>query len=275
MDEVLTYGELFAGIGGMGLGLERAGLECRWRVELDPWRRSVLEHHWPGVPTHDDVRTFPPYGTPRQWKVDVIAGGFPCQDLSYAGKGAGIEGERSGLWLEFARIIGHLQPRYAIVENVPALLDRGMGAVLGTISSLGYDAWYEALPAAAFGASQLRERVFLVAYPSEKRLATHLLASLAEDRDRDASGWRWNEQFERLRGRVGDQAYPPPIGHDEWSRGVQGGWDPPCVERGVRGATYGVPAGLDRIAALGDAICPDAAEWIGRRLIEFHLATES
>lgn len=130
----LTFGELFAGIGGFSLGLERAGMVCRWQVEIDPYARAVLAKHWPEVPKHDDVRTFPPQG---DYAVDVICGGFPCQDISVAGKGAGLAGARSGLWSEFARIIGHLRPSYVVVENVAALLARGMGTVLGDLSTLG------------------------------------------------------------------------------------------------------------------------------------------
>ncbi len=124
----LTFGSLFAGIGGFDLGFERAGLECKWQVEIDPYCQRVLAKHWPEVRRHDDIRTFPPDGS-DEWRVDVICGGFPCQDISDAGKRAGIDGERSGLWAEYARILGAIRPRFAVVENVAALLDNGMGSV--------------------------------------------------------------------------------------------------------------------------------------------------
>src|SRR5687767_562507 len=111
----MTFGSLFAGIGGFDLGFERAGMRCEWQVEIDPYCRRVLAKHWPDVRRWDDVRTFPPDG---DWGVDVICGGFPCQDISAAGKQAGIEGERSGLWGEYERIIRVLRPRIVVVENV-------------------------------------------------------------------------------------------------------------------------------------------------------------
>jgi DNA (cytosine-5)-methyltransferase 1 len=156
---VLTFGELFAGIGGFSLGLERAGMKCRWQVEIDPYANAVLRKHWPEVPKHDDVRTFPPQG---DYAVDVICGGFPCQDISVAGKGVGLAGARSGLWHEFARIIGDLRPRYVVVENVAALLARGMGRVLSDLSALGYDAEWHVVPASAVGAPHRRERVWII-----------------------------------------------------------------------------------------------------------------
>ena len=118
----LTFGSLFAGIGGFDLGLERAGMVCKWQVEIDEYATRVLEKHWPTVRRWNDVRTFPPEG---DWNVDVICGGFPCQDISVAGKGAGLAGARSGLWYEFARIIRHIRPRWVIVENVRAFTKNG------------------------------------------------------------------------------------------------------------------------------------------------------
>jgi DNA (cytosine-5)-methyltransferase 1 len=163
---MLTFGELFAGIGGFSLGLERAGMKCKWQVEIEPYARAVLKKHWPEVPKHDDVRTFPPQG---DYSVDLICGGFPCQDISLAGKGAGLAGARSGLWYEFARIIGDIRPRYVVVENVAALATRGLDAVLGTLSTLGYDAEWHVIPASAVGAPHRRERVWIVAYSASVR----------------------------------------------------------------------------------------------------------
>jgi DNA (cytosine-5)-methyltransferase 1 len=166
---VLTFGSLFAGIGGFDLGFERAGMQCKWQVEIDPYCQRVLAKHWPDVRRHDDVRTFPP-GDADDWRVDVICGGFPCQDISDAGKQAGIDGDRSGLWREYARIIRVLRPSYVVVENVSALLDRGLGRVLSDLAESGYDAEWDCLPAFAFGAPHLRDRVFVIAYPQCRRL---------------------------------------------------------------------------------------------------------
>ena len=121
-------------------------------------------------------------------QIDVLCGGFPCQDLSVAGKGAGIDGARSGLWSEYARLIGELRPRYVIVENVPALLGRGLGRVLGDLSALGYDAEWDCLPASAFGAPHRRDRIWIVAYPGSEGLEGHRSAERDEAEATDAGG---------------------------------------------------------------------------------------
>lgn len=158
--------DLFSGIGGFSLGLERAGFKTVAFCEIDPFCRRVLAKHWPNVPCYEDVRTLSAQHITADGLVpEVICGGFPCQDISVAGKGAGLAGERSGLWSEFARLIGELRPRYAIVENVSALLGRGLGTVLGDLSSIGYDAEWHCIPASAIGAPHRRDRVWIVAYP--------------------------------------------------------------------------------------------------------------
>lgn len=157
----MTFGSLFAGIGGFDLGLERAGMVCRWQVEIDDYCRRVLGKHWPDVQRYEDVKDV---GAHNLEPVDLICGGFPCQDISYAGQGAGIGGARSGLWGEYARIIRELRPGYVIVENVPALLTRGMGRVLRDLARCGYDAEWSVVSACAMGAPHVRRRLFIVAY---------------------------------------------------------------------------------------------------------------
>jgi DNA (cytosine-5)-methyltransferase 1 len=158
--------ELFAGIGGIGIGLERAGIPVAWRCEIDPDRRALLEQRYPGVPVFPDVGTL--RGADAE-PVALLAGGFPCQDVSDAGRRAGIDGEQSGLWTHFARLVRELRPRYVLVENVPGLLVRGMGRVVGNLAASGYDAEWDCLPAAAFGAPHLRARIWLLAYPRGQR----------------------------------------------------------------------------------------------------------
>jgi len=170
--------DLFSGIGGFSLGLERTGgFETVAFCEIEPFPRKVLAKHWPGVPCYEDVRTLTGERLAADGiAVDVITGGFPCQDISIAGKKAGIgEGTRSGLWSEIVRLIGDLQPRYVIVENVANLLSgpsekRGgwFGRILGDLAECGYNAEWENIPAAALGAPHRRERVWLVAYPNKK-----------------------------------------------------------------------------------------------------------
>jgi DNA (cytosine-5)-methyltransferase 1 len=166
---VLTFGSLFSGIGGMDLGLERAGLRCLWQSEIDAYAvEHVLSRHWPNVRQLGDATKID-YADVE--KPDVLAGGFMCTDLSVAGKQAGMgESTRSGItWRELVRAIRELRPRYVLVENVPALLsgERGgwFGKVLGELATLGYDAEWDCIPAKAFGAPHERDRVFIVAYP--------------------------------------------------------------------------------------------------------------
>lgn len=161
----MKIGSLFSGIGGLELGLEWAGVgHTAWQVESDPYCRQVLAHHWPDAGRFDDVCTV---GAHNLAPVDVICGGFPCQDISYAGLGAGLQGARSGLWREFARIIREVGPAYVVVENVRALLTRGIDQVLGTLADLGYDAEWHSLSAAEVGASHRRQRIFIIAWRRE------------------------------------------------------------------------------------------------------------
>lgn len=157
---------LFAGIGGFDLGLERTGgFETVAFCEIDPFCQRVLKKHWPEVPCYDDVRTLTAERLAADGiAVDVICGGFPCQDISTAGKGAGLAGERSGLWSEIARLVGELRPQFVIVENVSALLGRGLGTVLGDLAALGYDAEWHCIPASAVGAPHRRDRIWIIAY---------------------------------------------------------------------------------------------------------------
>jgi DNA (cytosine-5)-methyltransferase 1 len=158
----LTVGSLFSGIGGIDLGLERAGMTVAWQCEIDPAAASVLNRWWPFTPTYDNVKDID-VSAPR---VDVLCGGFPCQDLSVAGNRAGLAGERSGLFFEFMRIAGALAPDWVVIENVPGLLSSNeggdMGTVLGTLADLGYGWAYRVLDAQYFGVAQRRRRVFIV-----------------------------------------------------------------------------------------------------------------
>jgi DNA (cytosine-5)-methyltransferase 1 len=159
--------DLFSGIGGFSLGLERTGgFTTVAFCEIEPFCQRVLAKHWPKVPIYDDVRELTGARLAADGiAVDVICGGFPCQDISFAGKRAGLEGARSGLWSEYGRLIGELRPRFVIVENVPGLLSLGMGTVLGDLAALRYDAVWDCVPAAAVGAPHRRDRVWLVAHP--------------------------------------------------------------------------------------------------------------
>jgi len=157
----MRFGSFFSGIEGIGLGLERAGMTCRWQVEIDPYCLAVLRKHWPDVPKYGDIRALT--GDELE-PVDLICGGFPCQPVSLAGRRRGAADER-WLWPEFARLLRVLRPRFALLENVPGLLaGGGMAEVLGDLAALGFDAEWDCIPAAAVGAPHLRYRVFICAY---------------------------------------------------------------------------------------------------------------
>jgi len=159
---MLTIGSLFSGIGGLELGLEAAGLgPVLWQVESDPFCRAVLARHWPHTTQHDDVRTA---GAANLVPVDLICGGFPCQGLSVAGKKLGLDDPRSGLWREFARIVGELSPRFVVVENVARLASSGLDTVAGDLERSGYAVWGRIVAARDVGAPHRRERLFLVAH---------------------------------------------------------------------------------------------------------------
>lgn len=224
----MTVGSLFSGIGGLDLGLERAGMTIRWQVETDPYASAVLAKHWPDVPRYGDISGL---GGEELEPVDLICGGFPCQDVSNAGKRAGIEGQRSGLWSEYARIVRALRPCYVLVENVSALLGRGFGRVVGDLAACGYDAEWDCIPAAAVGAPHIRDRVFIVAHPAGAGLEVRF----------DQGGLR---QFAAT------------VGARQWA-----------IEPNVGRVAHGVPSRVDRLRGLGNAVVPQVAEYVGRRIM--------
>jgi len=158
--------DLFSGIGGFSLGLEAASPRFHTAAfcEIDPYNRAILNHHWPGVPQHDDVRTIiPPAG------INAICGGFPCQDASSGNaKGQGTNGPRTGLFREIIRLANKIRPHFILMENVSNLLGRGFGDVLGAVAEIGYDAEWECISAFDAGAEHERDRVWILCYPSSE-----------------------------------------------------------------------------------------------------------
>lgn len=234
---------LFAGIGGLELGLERAGMSIVGQVELDPFCRSILAHHWPEVPKHDDVRTAPGWwASAVRPAVDLVTGGFPCQPFSTAGRRRGIADERWG-WPWMAAVVRVVRPRYVLVENVAALLDDGdaFGWVLRDLAALGFDAQWSVLPACAVGAPHTRERLFLVAH--SHRVDGPPRVGLGNGRPLP-------------RRRRGPHPWPDPI------NGLLA--TPPDTS----GMAHGIPPQLDgpRVRALGNAVVPHVAEHIGHMI---------
>lgn len=269
--------DLFSGIGGFSLGLERAGMTTVAFCEIEPYCQAVLKKHWPGVPVYDDVRTL----TRERLRadgitdIDVVCGGFPCQDISGAGKQAGIDGERSGLWAEFARLIGDIRPRYAIVENVAALLSgdggRWFGRVLGDLAEIGYDAEWHCIPASAVGAPHRRDRVWVVAHATRERcgeagrdsercaqrlagggtlLADTLRAGLSD-------GGQTGVETCAHEGAGGEALAEPKRRGGAW-------W---AIEPGMGRMADGVPDRAHRLNGLGNAVVPQIPEIIGRALM--------
>ena len=242
--------DLFAGIGGFTLGLERAGFETVAFCEIEPYAQKVLAKHWPGVPIYDDVRQLTAERLIRDGiGVDVITGGFPCQDVSASGRKAGIDGERSGLYRELLRICEEVQPRYVLIENVRNLLSGDKGGwfrqFLRDFSKVGFDAEWHVIPASSLGASHKRERVWIVAYPSSPRSE----AGLPEAGYRQA----WNPEITHY---LGDRL--------AWWQGCRK-WEPePRLDRVVDG----FPSRSHRLKCLGNAVVPQIPELIGRAILE-------
>lgn len=161
----MTHGSLFSGIGGFELGAEMSGIETIWNCEIEPYQRKILKQHFTKTTIqYEDIRelTSPGY-------VDIISGGFPCQDISIAGRAKGIGGEKSGLWSEMGRIIGAVRPRYVIIENSPMLIKRGLGKILYDLSQIGYILEWQCLSASQFGYNHRRTRFYGIAYPCAQR----------------------------------------------------------------------------------------------------------
>ena len=262
---------LFSGIGGIDLGLERAGCKIVGQVEIDPYCRRVLTRHWPDVPQHNDVRTCVEWwqSEPRP-TVDLICGGFPCQDISNAGRRVGIEGERSGLWQWMWRAIRDLRPRYALLENVSAILVRGLDVVSADLAAIGYDLQWDCIPAASVGAPHRRDRWFGVAYASSqarRRVSFGRRGGSAGNATTagyvaDANGTR----PQGLRCTHGLRVFSEKVeasGNSWWS-----------VESGLDRVASGIPARVDRLRALGNAVVPAVAEHVGRLIVDFDRARQ-
>jgi DNA (cytosine-5)-methyltransferase 1 len=295
--------DLFSGIGGFSLGLERAGMKTIAFCEIDKKAQLVLKKHWPDVPIFEDVSTLKKEDIHEQ--VDVICGGFPCQDISVAGRGAGLEGARSGLWYEFHRLIKEIRPRYAIIENVSALRSRGLDKILGSLAEIGYDAEWHCIPASAVGAPHQRDRIWILAYPQCEREGRRGIQRPRKDLEAMASGS--SNQFvgasealantnstsglDVFRKQLdGEEQREPclsstPLSHanDRWlewrKQWVEGGeengdtgfkrkWP---VEPNVGRVAHGIPNRVDRLKQLGNAVVPQIPELIGNMVMKHHV----
>lgn len=275
---MMRIGSLFSGVGGLERGLELAGLgTVAFQCEIDPFCRQVLAKHWPNATRYNDVREVG-HGTAR---VDVLCGGFPCQDVSLAGKRAGLSGERSGLWYEYLRVIRELAPSIVVIENVLGLRTRGLRDVLAGVADLGFDAEWCDLSAEEVGAPHRRRRLFIVAAHPERIVV------------RGEPGWLGRSCWARAaelanHGDAGTSAHADSEGEpqpqrrlaNQWRRASDGGWRPPVSP--IRGVDAGVSDRMDgglgsrmptekhgrRLKALGNAVVPQCAELVGRAILE-------
>lgn len=290
--------DLFSGIGGFSLGLEKAGMKTVAFCEQDKRAWPILERHWPNVAIFDDVRTLDGKALADHGigAIDVICGGFPCQDLSAAWAGPGLAGERSGLWFEFARIIGEIRPRYVIIENVANLRKRGLGIVPQDLACMGFNADWAVIPAASVGAPHQRDRLWIVAYrewepvvfsgdcidadTGEESVCTHCRGDFGECNcfgpfTAEDAGWECQQED------WGFVAYPDGSGRGEqrWAGAVLPEYVPAeCYrwyerEPAVGRVADGIPARSYRMQKLGNAVVPFIPWMIGLSIISHHEAT--
>ena len=252
--------DTFSGIGGFSYAAEHivGGFETVAFVEREPYCQRILGKHWPTVPIYDDITTF----NPRPHSADVICGGFPCQDISHAGKQAGIkEGTRSGLFYELMRVIRLVQPRYVVLENVAAILANGLDSVLGELAEAGFDAEWACIPASAMGACHRRDRWWLVAYANhsgvEAPWSKQLAAGFEQHRELDAA----NPSSTRLERRW-PSVFTAHRLDSNWRRYLS----EPVLCRG----DDGLSSRVDRLKALGNAVVPQVAMIPLKRVLDLH-----
>ena len=267
----LTLGSLFAGIGGFDIGFEAAGFKTAWQVEIDPTCRAVLADRFPHARQHEDVRTCLPELSP----VDVIVGGFPCQDVSAMGKRRGLAGERTGLFFDAVRIVDTLKPRFIVLENVPGLLfsnhGRDFQTVLETLAQCGYVGFWRVLDSRYFGIPTKRRRVFMVAglgaLPPLEFMAD--AGTVARISGQTEPGSAWADAVPTLLA-----GFPDGTNIDISGDNIVAvaGARHQMVERQRAADDYGFRLGMDaanaaEARAAGNAVCPPVAQWIAEKLM--------
>tara|TARA_R100001443_G_scaffold15109_1_gene25006 strand:+ start:2252 stop:3130 length:879 start_codon:yes stop_codon:yes gene_type:complete len=282
----LRYGSLFSGIGGIDLGLDLAGFECAWQVEIDGYCRQILDKHWPGVPKYKDI--YEVKGSEIE-PVDIICGGFPCQPVSQAGKRVGVDDER-WLWSEFYRLICEIKPRWVVAENVPGLLSANFGRafaeVLRDLAEGGYDVVWDVFPAGGpggVGALHQRQRIFIIGKLAKSESKRHGRRTGKKRRIKR----RKFQQSKQRRSKVGSKTKGRSKSHGDnmadndrkrlkkqlWPQSVEeesierSSWW--CTEPSVGRVANGVPNRVDRLRALGNAVVPQVAYKVARMIYEY------
>lgn len=223
--------DLFSGIGGFSIGLENSGMETIAFCEIEKYPKKILSKHWPTIPIYEDIRKLDGYSFND--KIDILCGGFPCQDISLTGKQKGLNGNHSSLWYEFKRLINEVKPKYAIIENVANLRSRGLVSILQDLWEIGYDAEWNIISAGELGYPHLRERIWIIAYPHSTQLKRGGISS-------------------RIQSKVSDLS------------NIRRGKDKPRVER----TSNGIPSQMDRLKCLGNALIPLIPNLIGEAILE-------
>lgn len=301
---MITAGSLFSGIGGADLGMQRAGMHIAWQVEVDEFCRRVLARHWPKVQRYEDVKDFPGSVPVEELRVDLIAGGFPCQPVSLMNQKQTGGNDDRWLWPEMRRVCQILRPRWVLVENVVGLLTAGdvrgslLGGVLRDMATLGYFVEWSCIPAGALGAPHIRDRFWLLG----RQLGGGDTGGAVRDQGADALLPRTAlayPGFPRLEGHAGDgeggeepgrfdpAAGGPTTEESLRSAAARSPWGTFCR---LGGTVDGVPCGLDgclgwecgvdriatgqpdrkrRLTGLGNAVVPDVVQWIAEQVIKF------
>lgn len=243
--EPLNVLDLCSGIGGFSLGLERAGARTVAFCEISDQCRAILARNWPHVRSFQDIRTLDREQVAGLGAIDAIAAGFPCQNISLAGDGAGLAGDRSILFWEVIRAVRMVRPRVVLLENVEALLGRGMGDVLGALAREGYDAEWDCIRAFDAGRPHVRKRIFIVAYAA-------------------GDGWGPGRTGGLADGLAGLPVEPC------WSGDPVESFEERFSQPALLGVDDGFPGGLHRLGPCGNAILPEISEAIGRAIMTAH-----
>lgn len=288
----MYVGSLFSGIGGIELGFERAGFKTKWFIEKDEYCQKVLRKNFPDIPIYGDIEKI---DFTKLEKVEILTGGFPCQDISYAGKGEGIKGKRSGLWKYYYQAIGVLRPEYIFIENVPALLNRGLNVILADLATCGYNAEWDCIPAVAIGAPHRRDRVFIFAYTNNHRCKRQNISKKQKREGLFESPWG-SKTFSNSKGtgKMPEEQQGQGNGvikngrkvSNSNGKGLAGGifgsgaqrslkrynsiegrkqWE---IEPELGRVAHGISNRVDRLRCLGNAVVPQIAELIARRITE-------
>ena len=261
----MRVGSLFSGVGGIEYGFEQQGFKTEWFIENNTYCQKILKKRFPGTKIYGDIEAV---DFTKVSRVDVLTGGFPCQDISNAGKRDGIEGSRSSLWKYYFEAIRQIRPRVAFIENVSALTHRGLHVVLRDLAEIGYDAEWHCISASSIGAPHCRDRIFIIAYPSENGCG-QTSNRKSQQNGQDVANSNKKRFQSGLSSRKKKRLTPLRISckneKEHIFRRNKGSW---ATESRICGVAHGVPNRVDRIKCLGNAVVPQCAEVFAKAITE-------